>query len=145
MHTRVLNHDGKRTIGFVFEGGDEPISELTHYAAEHELASSRFAATGTLDTAMLGYFDCDRKTYHELAIAEPVEVLSLVGDIALDGKHRRVHAHVVLGKRDGSTCEGYLLRARAEHRLDVVLVETPDSSGGDTSMSWPGDPEPGVH
>ena len=125
MQAKVLNESGEQTIVLVFDSGEEPVSALTRYAQEHALDASRFTAIGAFDQAVLGYFDWERKTYMENAIFEQVEVLSLIGNIALDGERPKVHAHVVVGKRDGSTLGGHLLRARVRPTLEVVLVESP--------------------
>jgi predicted DNA-binding protein with PD1-like motif len=59
-------------------------------------------------------------------VAEQTEVLALVGDIATEGKSgKKVHAHVVLGRRDGSACGGHLLAARVRPTLEVILTESP--------------------
>jgi predicted DNA-binding protein with PD1-like motif len=55
-----------------------------------------------------------------------VEVLSLIGDIALNEGEAELHAHVVLGRRDGTTRGGHLLEAHVRPTLEVVLVESPD-------------------
>ena len=52
-------------------------------------------------------------------------MLSLVGDIALQAGDPKVHAHIVLGRRDGSACGGHLMEARVRPTLEVVLVESP--------------------
>jgi len=58
-------------------------------------------------------------------VREQVEVLSLIGDVALDGGQPKIHAHVVVGKRDGSAHGGHLLTARVRPTLEVMLVESP--------------------
>jgi predicted DNA-binding protein with PD1-like motif len=62
-----------------------------------------------------------------MPVDEHAEVLSLVGDIALDGARPRVHAHVVLGRRDGSPVGGPLFEARVRPTLEVVIVDAPAS------------------
>jgi predicted DNA-binding protein with PD1-like motif len=57
---------------------------------------------------------------------EQVEVLSLVGDIALNQGKPKVHAHGVVGKSDGSAHGGHILRARVWPTLEVVLTESPE-------------------
>jgi predicted DNA-binding protein with PD1-like motif len=53
-------------------------------------------------------------------------VVSLVGDVALGEKGEpKVHAHVVLGRSDGSALAGHLLEARVRPTLEVILVESP--------------------
>ena len=56
---------------------------------------------------------------------EQVEVLSLVGDVALEGDAPKIHAHVVVGKRDGSAHGGHLLDAHVRPTLEVMLIESP--------------------
>lgn len=53
-------------------------------------------------------------------------MLALVGDIAVQGKNeKKVHAHVVLGRRDGSACGGHLLAAKVRPTLEVILTGSP--------------------
>ena len=52
-------------------------------------------------------------------------MLSLVGDVAIGDKGPKIHAHVVLGKRDGSAHGGHLLEAKVRPTLEVVLTESP--------------------
>jgi len=132
MHTKVVKRGGERTIGLVFERGEEPIAELERYAQEQALDSSRFAATGALEEVRLGFFDRKRQTYTEISIRERVEVVALVGDIESNGDHPRVNAHVVFERRDGSICGGHLLRARACPQLDLMLMESHSADGKPT-------------
>ncbi len=64
-------------------------------------------------------------SYEEIPVREQVEVVSLVGDIALRDGEPALHAHVVLARRDGSTVGGHLRRAIAWPTLEVVVTETP--------------------
>ena len=50
----------------------------------------------------------------------------MVGDIALEGEEPQVHAHVVVGRRDGMAMGGHLLEAHVRPTLEVVLVESPE-------------------
>jgi predicted DNA-binding protein with PD1-like motif len=126
MRAKVLNEVPERTIALVLDRGDEVMSNLQRFAAEHNLIASRLTAIGAFESATLGYFDWERKEYDRIPVNEQVEVLSLVGDIALDGAKPKVHAHVVLGRRDGSTVGGHLLEARVRPTLEVMLVDSPE-------------------
>ena len=101
------------------------IAGLQRFATENNLNASRFSAIGALQGAVLGYFDWDRKDYDRIPVNEQVEVLSINGDIALDQGQPKVHAHAVLGRRDGSTVGGHLLQATVRPTLEVLLVESP--------------------
>jgi predicted DNA-binding protein with PD1-like motif len=49
-----------------------------------------------------------------------------VGDIVENDKHEAdLHAHTVLGRRDGSTKGGHLLEGIVRPALAMILTETP--------------------
>ena len=124
--TNLLSDAGEKVFALVFETGEDPMEGLARFARERGLKASSFTAIGAFSEAMLGYFDWDTKDYEKIPVAEQTEVLALVGDIATEGAGgRKVHAHVVLGKRDGAACGGHLLSARVRPTLEVILTESP--------------------
>ena len=125
MRHQLINPSPERTFALVFDRGDEVVSTLQRFAAEQGLAASRFTAIGAFESATLGYFDWEKKDYERIPVQEQVEVLTLAGDVALAGSEPKVHAHVVLGRRDGSTLGGHLLEAHVRPTLEVVLVDAP--------------------
>jgi predicted DNA-binding protein with PD1-like motif len=122
---RIDGRDGEATYAVVFDPGDEVIAGLTGFAKRQGLAASHFTAIGAFSDATLGFFDMGTKEYRKIPIAEQVEVLSLVGDVALDEGEPKVHAHVVIGRADGTTRGGHILDAHVRPTLEVILVESP--------------------
>ena len=120
MKAKLLNDRGGRTYALVFDTDDEVVSQLTRFAEENRLHAASFTAIGAFSEATLGYFDWEKKDYLRTRIAEQVEVLALVGDIALAQGKPKVHAHVDLergpharGRADRIACPP---RARARPR-----------------------------
>ncbi len=116
---------GGGRFALVFDKGDEPVDELERFARERGLTATSFTGIGAFEEVVLGYFDRERKEYVEIPVREQVEVLSLAGDVALADGEPAIHAHVVVGKRDGTALGGHLLRARVWPTLEVVLAESP--------------------
>ena len=125
MRAKVLNDGPPRVIALVLDTGEDPVAELTRFAEDHALGAAGFSAIGAFSEATLGYFDWDRKDYDRIDVNEQCEVLSLLGDIAYEGEHTKLHAHVVLGRRDGSACGGHLLAAKVRPTLEVILTQSP--------------------
>ena len=125
MKTKVLHADGTRTIAVVFEVGEEPMQGLLALAKRERFTAGHFTAIGAFEEMTLGYFDWATKDYVRIPVREQVEVLSLVGDVALEGADPRIHAHVVVGKRDGTAHGGHLLEARVRPTLEVILIQAP--------------------
>ncbi len=126
MKTKLLHEDGERTYALVFDKGDEVVAELEAFAREHEIAAARFTAIGAFSDVNLGYFDREQKDYLQIPVVEQVEVLSLLGDIAAKEGEPKVHAHVVIGGRDGGARGGHLLAAHVWPTLEVILDESPE-------------------
>ena len=115
----------RRTFAFVFEPDEDPVEGLTNVARDYHLASAQITAVGGFSSAILGYFDRVRRDYSKIQIAEQVEVLSLLGDVAHDNEKRIVHMHCIVGTRDGSTRGGHLLQAKVWPTLEVIVTEWP--------------------
>jgi predicted DNA-binding protein with PD1-like motif len=125
MKTKLIEDQAQKTYAVVFETGDEVMAGLLGFAVNHALSACHFTAIGAFEDVTLGYFDWTRKEYKEIPIHEQVEVLSLIGDITtIDGGHE-VHAHVVLGKSDGTAYGGHLMEGRVRPTLEVMLVQSP--------------------
>jgi predicted DNA-binding protein with PD1-like motif len=126
MRTRLLHgQGGQKTYAVIFDKGDEVLGGLRELAKREGLSASHFTAIGAFSDAMLGYFDRDRKDYRRIPVPEQVEVLTLTGDVTSKDDEPTVHAHVVLGRSDGSAVGGHLLEAHVWPTLEVVLTESP--------------------
>jgi len=125
MRTQVLQQEGETTYAVVFEKGDEFVSGMLEFAHAQRLDTAPFTAIGAFSRATLGYFDRDRKDYRKIPIDEQVEVLSLIGNIARDNTEPKIHAHVVVGKADGTAHGGHILEAHIWPTLEVIVVELP--------------------
>jgi len=101
------------------------MEHLKTFANEHSLKAARFTAIGAFSSAELGFFDYGIKDYKKIPVNEQVEVLSLIGDVALYGDESKLHAHVVLGRADGTTVGGHLLKATVHPTLELILEESP--------------------
>ena len=126
MKSKLLDATGQKTFALVFDKGDEVVAGLTAFVTAERVAAAHLTAIGAFSEVTLGYFERDRKDYKRMVVAEQVEVLSLIGDVALDQTGApKVHAHVVVGLSDGHTRGGHLLAARVWPTLEVILVESP--------------------
>jgi predicted DNA-binding protein with PD1-like motif len=125
MRGTLLYERGEKTFALVFDKDDDVLRELTAFARTQRLSASHFTAIGAFSDVTLGYFDRERKQYRKIFIGEQVEVLSLIGDVVLEDGEPKVHAHVVVGKADGTAHGGHLLQARVWPTLELVLEESP--------------------
>ena len=124
MKSKLLNQ-APRTYALVFDKGDEVTATLLQFAKQNQLRASYFTALGSFSNATLGFFERKRKDYKRIEIEEQVEVVSLFGNLAKDeSAEYKLHAHVVIGKSDGSAHGGHLLKGHVWPTLELFLTET---------------------
>lgn len=109
----------------VFDTGDEAMQGLSEFAREQRLSGAQLSGIGAFSGVTLGYFNWEAKDYARIRLDEQVEVVSLLGDVALDADDPVVHAHVVVSHSDGRASGGHLLDGRVRPTLEVVLTESP--------------------
>src|SRR3954447_20073680 len=126
MRSKLIHeHQGEKTFALIFDTGDEAMAGLVEFARANKLGAARITAIGAFRDVVLGYFDWDAKQYKKIPVREQVEVLSLIGDVALQDGAPKVHAHVVVGRSDGSTRGGHLVEGHVRPTLEVILTESP--------------------
>jgi predicted DNA-binding protein with PD1-like motif len=126
QHKLLHERDGQRTFVVVLESGDEVVESLQKFAASHGLSAAQLTAVGAFESAVLLYFDWDRKDYLRIPVREQVEVASLLGDIAQGPSGEpALHIHLVIGRRDGSAMAGHLGEGYVRPTLEVMLTESP--------------------
>lgn len=126
MHSRRLkDRDGERTFVAVFETGDRVMEPLLELLKAESINAARLSGIGALESVTLGYFDWQKKEYEQHRINSQVELLSLVGDVALKDGEPQVHAHVVLGCRDTSVRGGHLIDATVRPTLELIIEDAP--------------------
>ncbi len=127
MKNQVLSQAGDlRTVALILDSGEEAFSSISAFAKSERLFGASLTAIGAFSEATVGWFDFTRKAYDRIEVTEQCEVLSLIGDIAEDDDGQAsLHAHVVVGLKDGTTRGGHLLSAKVHPTLEVVLTETP--------------------
>ena len=115
-----------QTFILVFKTGDELAKGLSKFAEDQKLSAASFKAVGALSSVRLGWFSWVSKKYEpSVTLDEQVELLSLIGDVALYQGKPVVHAHAVVGKKDGTAHGGHLLEAHIRPTCEVVLTESP--------------------
>jgi predicted DNA-binding protein with PD1-like motif len=122
---KELSAGPPRTFVVVLTPQDSVADELVAFAVEHGVRAAAVTAFGGFGAATLGFFDLAEKEYVRIPVDEQAEVLSLVGDLSMGSDDElALHAHVVLGLRDGSTRGGHLLEARVRPTLEVMVTES---------------------
>jgi len=122
----VAETSGQRTFVVVLDPGEEAFAALSAFAGQKGIAGASLTAIGAFEKATVGWFDFGSKSYRKIPVGEQCEVLSAIGDIAVDDSGKAsLHVHAVLGLSDGSTRGGHLVEGIVRPTLEVTVTESP--------------------
>jgi predicted DNA-binding protein with PD1-like motif len=98
------------------------VEALTSFARDHGIRAARLHGIGAFTDAELGFLDPERRDYDRFMVDEHTEVLAFLGNLSVTDEGPRVHAHVTLGRRDGSAVGGHLFEAHVGATLEVFVL-----------------------
>jgi predicted DNA-binding protein with PD1-like motif len=126
MKVRLLaENGGVKNYAIVLAKGDEVMSGLTDFARQNKVTSASFTAIGAFSHASVAWFDRTKKEYKLIPIKQQVELISMIGDIALVNGQPVVHTHVSLGSSDGTVRGGHLIEAHVFPTLELFMTVYP--------------------
>jgi hypothetical protein len=120
--TLLQENPSHRTFVLAFDKGDDVHPTLLQFATEQKLVAAELRGIGGFRQVTLGYFERASLTYEPLPLREQVEVVALLGTITLADGAPKVHAHAIIGRKDGSTMAGHLLAAEVWPTLELFLT-----------------------
>jgi len=127
MRSKLLDQsNGQKIFAVILQTGDEVKDALLRFAKAEHITAASLTAIGAFERATVGWFDIERKQYRPISIDEQVELLSCIGDLSLtQGGEVQLHAHVALGRSDGTTRGGHLLEAHVRPTFEAIVSESP--------------------
>ncbi len=80
-------------------------------------------AIGAVSRARIGYYDQDNRRYTYLDFDQPMEIVSLIGNISIKDGEPFVHAHIALADNAGRAFGGHLAEGTTVFACEVAIEE----------------------
>ena len=103
------NYSATRTIIGHIEQGKDLYNTITRIAQEHRVTAGRITGMGAVQRATVAYYDQKEREYRDIAFDQPMEIVSLYGNISIKEGASFAHVHVVLSDSMGQCRGGHLL------------------------------------
>jgi predicted DNA-binding protein with PD1-like motif len=126
LQTKLLSDvNGVKTYALIFAKGDEVLSGLTDFVAQQQVQAASFSAVGAFQKATTGWFDPQKKLYRLNRVQGPIELVSLLGDVALFEGKPVIHGHMSVGHPDGHVEGGHLIEGYVFPTVELLLTVYP--------------------
>jgi predicted DNA-binding protein with PD1-like motif len=103
------------------KGGDV-VKTITNFCKEEGIENAYFTGIGAVGTLTCGYYNLEEKKYYFKEYAEPLEVVSLTGNVMLKDGVPFVHAHGVFTDIGNKAFGGHVVEMRVHVVLEVILT-----------------------
>ncbi|MBO8179917.1 MAG: DNA-binding protein [Archaeoglobus sp.] len=90
--------------------GKDLVRQLEEFLTDREIHAAKVSAIGAVRNAVIGYYDQEKREYVKRELNEPMEIISLLGNVSLKDGKPFCHIHVLLGK-NGEVYGGHLFSA----------------------------------
>lgn len=103
--------------------GSDLLDGLTAFAKQEGIQIGKITAIGATMHAVVAYYDQTTRTYNPMEFSGGMEILALNGNISLRDGEPFVHAHILLGDREGKTFGGHLMKGTTLWALELFVEE----------------------
>ncbi len=118
-----IKYNYKRTfIGNISKGSDL-YDALTQIVTEEDIRTGKIMAIGAVSEGVIGFFDQKLNTYKKILLNSEHEILNCSGNISLKEGKPFVHAHIILGDKEGKVFGGHLMNGTKVFACEVVIDE----------------------
>ncbi len=108
----------------VIPRGKEVLKELADYAAAHTLQGAWIQGIGGAERVTIGFYDIASKVYHWRTITEPLEILSLHGNLAWVDEKPVWHIHGTFSGADFQVIGGHVKELVVGLTCELLVVHT---------------------
>jgi uncharacterized protein len=113
---------GHRPYVLRLDESEEILSTIEQFLAAQRIHLGYFIAFGGFAGVELDYFNVRSKRYEQRRIDKQLEVVSLLGNIALSAGKPKIHAHCIVADEDDETYGGHLGSGTVKPLLEVFLT-----------------------
>jgi hypothetical protein len=103
------------------ERGEEIVSTVLAFAQQQGIRAGSISGIGAISGAVIGFFNPETKAYREIAFSEPLEILSLSGNLSTKDGAPYAHLHASLGRETGEAIGGHLVSAKVSATAELIV------------------------
>jgi len=114
-------YNGTWVIGL--KKNEKIIEKLSEFVDREHIKGGYMNGIGAVSSIEIAHYDLNKKKYSSHTFEEPLELLSLLGNVAFKDDEKIVHCHVIVGKDDMSLFGGHLVEGTIGVTCEIIFNE----------------------
>lgn len=103
--------------------GKDLIEELESFCEINNISSGIINGIGALQNVTMGFYNQIEKKYYSTTIDEPVEIISLLGNISIKKDRIFPHLHIAVANSDHQTFSGHLMSPAKIFACEISILQ----------------------
>jgi len=101
--------------------GEEIQKSIEEFSKREAKNGGFFIGIGAVKGATLAHYSVKDKKYSQEEIKEPLELVSLIGNVCFSGDKIIVHSHATLADKNLKTFSGHLVKAKVSGACEIIF------------------------
>ena len=119
----IVVHQENNVYILNIEGGEELLSSLRAFLEKENIKAGYFSGLGAAGALDIAYYNLESKKFERHTIKEDVEILSLIGNIAMLKDKTIIHTHGTFGRKDLSVFGGHIFSLHVSGACEIHLTK----------------------
>jgi predicted DNA-binding protein with PD1-like motif len=140
-------YQNRRSFLIRFGTGEDLLESLEEFCRREGVSCGTVTIIGSVSTAVLGYYHQVGRRYENFCLAEPLEIVSGLGNVSARLGAPFAHVHLSLSDARGQTRGGHLMPGTVVYAAEAWVCEldgeaperVPDEGTGLNLWRWPPD------
>jgi predicted DNA-binding protein with PD1-like motif len=98
------------------------LAELQSFIQREGINLAWISGIGAVGRATLRYYDQGGQFWHDIDLDEPLEVVSMMGNVSLLNGQPRAHVHIVLANQEGRCYAGHLAEGTVVFNMEILMT-----------------------
>ena len=103
--------------------GEKIIESIKDFCAKKNIKLGYFFGIGALDEVELAHYVVENKKYTSKVFKQPLEIVSLIGNITTLDNEVYLHCHITLGDEEMKAIVGHLKEGKIAATCEIILVK----------------------
>lgn len=117
-------HKEKQKYVIYITRGEDIIGQLSEFCQKEGIINGFFYGIGAVDEVELAHYSVDNKKYSSLKLSEPLEAVSIVGNVFPDEEGKLiVHTHASFSRPNGEMVGGHLVNAEVSGVGEIMFTK----------------------
>lgn len=112
-----------RTYIFRLAKGKDLLQQLTEFCQDNQVKCGVISGIGALENATINFYNQAKKKYEKITLTDEQELLALNGNVSIKDNRPFIHAHVILGDKDGGCKGGHLVLGTKVFSAEIFIQE----------------------